>query len=215
MNTGNENYFISQEELLSEIEIQDRMIKSFEKAVYENIGQVLSLAKMQLFAINQEKLGDLHLKIAHSRKLISRAIHDLRQITKQMGPNDIIRQGVAFAIEYELDRIKYSGDCETGFSLNGPFFKLDDKKELLLFNILQELVTDVLMMQVSKLTIQFLYAAEDLEISIIHHNKNAGFSTDKLLTQNKKIINRLKLIKAGWMITSGDDNGLIVITVKK
>ena len=75
------------EELDSRIEIQERSLQAYSKEIFENIGQVLSLVKLQLQAENKVSTD----KISDPGKLLAKAISDLRNLTKQLSPNEIIR----------------------------------------------------------------------------------------------------------------------------
>lgn len=215
MKKGNGQYHIKQEELLSEIEIQERSLKSYEKAVYDNIGQILSLAKMQLFMVDLEGMDNAQIKINKSRSLIGKAIRDLRQVTKQLSCGDIIDKGVAFAIEHELQRIKNSKICETEFRLVGSPFKLDKGKNLMLFSILQTIVYDILLFQVSKFIIKMIYSLDEIEVKIIYQNNGPVFLTNDLIKANIKLSKRLKMIGAGLIIENLNGSGKIFITIKK
>ena len=76
------------EELNSRIEIQQRSLEAYSKEIFENVGQVLSLVKLQLQAENENATG----KISESGKLLGKAIADLRNLTKQLSPDEIIKK---------------------------------------------------------------------------------------------------------------------------
>jgi len=72
-------------ELNSRIEIQGRALEAYSKEIFENIGQVLSLVKLQLHTENE---------ISEPGKLLAKAITDLRNLTKQLSPDEIIKNGL-------------------------------------------------------------------------------------------------------------------------
>jgi len=134
---------LHEQELYSRLEIQERTLHTYTKEIYENIGQVLSLAKLQLFSlqIDEKKVSE---KILDSGKLVGKAIADLRNLTHQLSPEEIIRKGFAYAVCYELKRLNEAGLCNAVFSVTGNYFSLGDVKELVTFNVLQKLIYPVL-----------------------------------------------------------------------
>src|SRR6187401_1919454 len=89
------------EELDSRIEIQERALQAYSKEIFGNIGQVLSLVKLQLQTENKDSRG----KISDPGKLLAKAIADLRNLTKQLSPDEIIKNGFGYAINCELKRL--------------------------------------------------------------------------------------------------------------
>lgn len=71
------------EELLTRIEIQGELIRNFEKEIYENVNQVLCLARIKLVNLDftDKRMSEDLLK--QSGKLIGKAISDLRNLAKQ------------------------------------------------------------------------------------------------------------------------------------
>src|SRR5262245_47425278 len=92
-----------QETLLqSQIEIQEQTLKTISQEIHDNIGQVLSLAKLNLSTMEIMRLDELQEKIITSKKLVSKAIQDLRDLSKSMNTDNIEALGLVRAIEYEL-----------------------------------------------------------------------------------------------------------------
>ncbi|MEO5893523.1 MAG: hypothetical protein ABIQ31_24935 [Ferruginibacter sp.] len=214
MTARNEIKLIKQEALLSEIEIQERIIQSYEKAVYENIGQVLSLVKMQVSSIDLEKAIESKAKLKNSGKLIGHAIQDLRYMTTQPGVNEIMEKGFASAIEHELDRVNRLKICNTNFKSTGHFLKLNKEKELLVFSILQELILDILAPSVRKLALKLQSSKHAINVRLFHYNKAGNFLVKDLLLKHVKLNERLKSIKAELTTESYPGKGIIFIAIK-
>src|SRR5687768_156592 len=134
---------LHEEELYSRLEIQERALKMYTKEIYENIGQVLSLAKLQLFGLQVEEAKTAE-TIQDSGKLVGKAITDLRNLTRQLSPEEIIRKGFAYAVCDELKRLTEARLCNAVFRVTGNYFSLGDVKELVAFNVLQKLIFPVL-----------------------------------------------------------------------
>jgi signal transduction histidine kinase len=134
---------LQQEGLHSRIEIQQRLLHNYAKEIYENIGQVLSLAKMQLFSLNLEKSKNLN-EISNTGSLLGKAIADLRSLAKQFTPDEIIKKGFAAAFIAELERLNDAGFCKAVYSVNNKYTNFDEVSELVVFCILQQIIHPVL-----------------------------------------------------------------------
>ena len=63
-------------------------------------------------------------KVNYSRRLIGKAIKDLRQTTRQQTPQSIIKNGFAAALKDELNNIKIIKKLGTDFISTGDFLSL-------------------------------------------------------------------------------------------
>src|SRR5450755_3837814 len=66
-----------QELLKTRLEIQEQTFRNISQEIHDNIGQVLSLAKLNISTMDISHPDNLIQKIIDSEKLISKAIHDL------------------------------------------------------------------------------------------------------------------------------------------
>ena len=146
-------------ELNSRIEIQGRALEAYSKEIFENIGQVLSLVKLQLHTENE---------ISEPGKLLAKAITDLRNLTKQLSPDEIIKNGFGYAISCELKRLSEAGFCRIEFCEEGSFASIDEVKELVVFCILQQItypVLDIYDPGFIRLNVQYLRTRIEIEIT--------------------------------------------------
>jgi len=147
------------EELDSRIEIQERSLLAYSKEIFENIGQVLSLVKLQLQTEN---------KIPESGKSLGKAITDLRNLTKQLSPDEIIKKGFAHAINYELKRLSEAEFCHIEFSEKGDIINLDEVKELVVFCVLQQLTYPILNIYhpgLIRMNVQYFVSKIEIEVT--------------------------------------------------
>src|ERR1700744_5628828 len=133
-----------QELLRTQLEIQEQTLKNISQEIHDNIGQVLSLAKLHLATADLNKADVLQQKIEDSRKLVAKAIQDLRDLSKSMNTEYLADVGLARSIEYELELIKKTGSFETRFIQEGSGYSLGNQKELILFRILQEVISNII-----------------------------------------------------------------------
>jgi signal transduction histidine kinase len=68
--------------LLTQIEEQEQDFNNIYNQIHDNIGQVLSLAKWNLQTVEAGLPQEANEKISHANQLISKAITDLRDLSK-------------------------------------------------------------------------------------------------------------------------------------
>jgi two-component system, NarL family, sensor kinase len=130
--------------LQSQLEIQEKAFNDISNEIYNNIGQMLSLAKLNLNTLDTGLPETTEEKIRYSKELVGQAIIDLRQASKSLNPKWVTETGIRNAIQHELELISRAGQYKTDLLLNGEPFKFDRQKELVIFRIFQELLNNII-----------------------------------------------------------------------
>src|SRR5690349_7079912 len=79
----------------SQLEIQEQTFRNISQEIHDNIGQVLSLAKLNLNTIPHT--GGTTDKISLTEELLGKAINDLRDLSRSMHPEKIADIGLTNA----------------------------------------------------------------------------------------------------------------------
>ena len=200
----------------TQLEIQEQTFKNISQEIHDNIGQMLSLAKLNLATMDIAQPSGLEQKIGDSKKLVSQAIYDLRNLSHGLSTDYIADRGLVQAIERELEMIKKSGAYETVFLMEGSSYPLDKQNELILYRIVQETLNNIIKHAASqKIIIHLCYRPEELTLSIIDNGK--GFDLTPITDNSsfglgiKNMHNRARLIGAGFQISSTLEEGTSVI----
>lgn len=130
--------------LQSQLEIQEKAFNDISNEIYNNIGQMLSLAKLNLNTIETGLSETTTEKIRHSKELVGQAIIDLRQASKSLNPRWVTETGIRNAIQHELEIVSKAGQYKTDLLMAGSSFKFDRQKELVMFRIFQELLNNII-----------------------------------------------------------------------
>jgi len=199
-----------QNELLqTQLEIQEQTLKNISQEIHDNIGQALSLAKLNLNtmpAINDEALQQ---KITNSKELVSKAIIDLRDLSRSLDTDYVQEMGLQRAIEYELELIKKTGTIETTMMVEGSMFRLEKQKELILFRIVQETFNNIIKHAGAKsINVNINYSAKSFTLVIIDDGKGVNLQPLSEGENNnfglgiRNMHNRAKLIGADFKMNS-------------
>jgi two-component system NarL family sensor kinase len=83
---NNLKYQFQQTLLQTQLEIQEQTLKNISQEIHDNIGQALTLAKINLSTILSAGDPQLQQKITDSKELVSKAINDLRDLSRSLDP---------------------------------------------------------------------------------------------------------------------------------
>jgi len=125
--------------LLSRLEVQEQSFKYFSEEIHDNVGQLLSMVKMQLYSIRSGSHEEETVSKANGcTELLGKAINDLRNISHTMSSAFVSNAGLADAVEKDLEYIRSAKDMACTLHVQGEEYSLGNEKELLIFRIIQE-----------------------------------------------------------------------------
>jgi signal transduction histidine kinase len=126
-----------QELLQAQLEIQEQTFKTISQEIHDNIGQMLSLAKLNLskFEMDRDNSDEA---VLSAKDLVSHAVTSLRDLSKTLNTDTISTIGLVKSIELELQLVEKTTGIETRMQTNGHSTKLSPQQELILFRIVQE-----------------------------------------------------------------------------
>jgi signal transduction histidine kinase len=134
-----------EKELLeAQLEMQEQTMKNIAQEIHDNIGGTLSLAKLTLNRLNPEQLNGNLEKITDTKELVTKAIADLRTLSKTLHQEAVLSAGLIRAIEMELKLIGKACEMETSLEVSGKATPLDPQKELILFRTVQEILNNAI-----------------------------------------------------------------------
>lgn len=182
----------SMDALNCRLEIQDSMIRSFSKEFYENIGQLLSLVKIQLSTIDLLNEGIAKQQIQSTSLLVDKTISDLRKIIRQNNPDCLLENGFLPEINREVARINESGYGRIIFQLSGKIYRLHADREIILFCALKSLLNDFALNDPHPLAMQICYREGGILIRIDKHLKDEW---GKNFSPKADIVKKIRSIK--------------------
>ena len=128
------------EALRARLDIRDFFLKNTVREVYENIGQVLSLVRMQLAMLDTNK--KVAMESAESPgHLVGQSIRDLRVMCKSFYPDAEIsnEEGFVEALRNTV-KILYQLD-DPAITINGIEKEIQHELKLVVFKMIQEILT--------------------------------------------------------------------------
>jgi signal transduction histidine kinase len=195
--------------LQSQLEIQEQTFKNISQEIHDNIGQVLSLAKLNLNTIPNPENAE---KIALTEELLGKAIADLRDLSKSLNTEKITDIGICEAIKQELAVIeKASAHIKTTFFCEEEIL-LSNERTIITFRMMQEILNNIIKhAKATAVTINMAKSSNGI-ITIHIADNGIGFNPEKLKSTQtgiglKSIQQRCRLINAECKIQSAPGSG--------
>ena len=208
-----QNLLLHKSELLqSQLEMQEQTFNTISQEIHDNVGQVLSLAKVQLNIMGQHKSFDENM-LNDVKDSVGKAMTDLRDIAKSLNSERIKLASLPEITSIELQRINRSGLMQTAMQTDGAEQNLPDQKKLIIFRIIQEALHNILKHSgATNIEVSFYYDLTQLKIKI--SDNGTGFDMDLLSKKDglglKNMINRAALIGGKANIESIINNGTFI-----
>ncbi len=197
--------------LKTQLEIQEQAFSYISQEIHDNIGQILSLARLNLNTFGDHVTEE---KINQTDDLLGKAIKDLRDLSHNLQNNRIHAIGIIESIRQLLISLEKTGRFQTSFHTSDNFHILDVNTDIILYRMIQEIINNIIKhASANKIDIQV--KSENGATTIRISDNGIGFDTN-LLQQARtgiglhNIINRAKMINTTVNVNSSPGNGTII-----
>lgn len=191
--------------LHSKLAIQEETFTHISREIHDNIGQVLSLVR-----INLNTLGAVpsEQKILLMDELMEKAIADLRSLSHSLDTDMIRNTGWIKAAERLFRDLGRSGTCSVIFSAEEKLPTLGNEKPIILFRMIQEIINNIIKHAGAK-EIKFNAALKSNRIIISIEDNGKGFdrTTAAPGAGLQNLENRAKMIDANLYIHTQPGSG--------
>ncbi|MDE1191583.1 MAG: histidine kinase [Arachidicoccus sp.] len=200
--------------LQSRLEMQEQTFNNISQEIHDNVGQVLSLAKVQLSIVEQSETSNKEL-IADIKANISNALNDLRDIAKSLSSGRLHQLTLVQAIDQELQRINHSGLIQTQLNVSGAEYSVAEQKKVILFRMIQECFQNILKhAKATRIVVNIEFDTISLRVKIA--DNGIGFNPDEKYAATsglglQNIVTRAELIGGTAAIFSEPQQGTHII----
>lgn len=123
-------------------EVQEHTFQSIAQEIHDNVGQLLSLAKLNLSILAMEH-SQVH-SIKDIRDQISDAIQQLRQISLGYQGDRLLENGLLTGIEFLMQQMKKTGLFAIHFQSAPNYLHISNNDGLFIYRIFQELMQNII-----------------------------------------------------------------------
>jgi len=196
----------------AENEIQEATLKNVGMELHDNVGQLLSVAKMQLRSGLSQLEDDKKEAFTEALETVDLSLTEVRQLSKTVNGEVLANLDLQDAIQVEIDRLNRFSHTKATFSVNGLSIFIEEKEKIIIFRIVQECCNNVIKhADAQHLDICISYEATILQIVI----KDDGVGYDiQTNTSGSGLINmqrRAEMIKAQLVAHSKQGQGTEII----
>lgn len=210
---------VFEKELLeAQLEVQEQTMKHIAQEIHDNIGGTLSLAKLNLNTLSPDKLNGNADKISNTKELVTKAISDLRTLSKTLHKEAVLSAGLIRAVEMELKLIEKAAVFQTAFTVTGEPQAIDPQKELILFRTVQEALNNAIKhAEATLIEVNMHFLPTGLLLSVCDNGK--GFQAAAVENDPERgsglrnMKNRTKLIGGEFIIAESQPGTQIQISL--
>ncbi len=157
-----------------EKEIREETLAHVGRELHDNIGQLLSLTKINLSSSKPEKIQE-------SRHLISQTIKEVRTLSKTLNLDWVEGITLENFIQSELKKVEQTGLCKVSFLKAGEEVALKKESKLVLIRVVQECLNNAMKhAQPGKIEISLTTGQKNFMIRI--RDDGEGFDTSSKST---------------------------------
>lgn len=201
-------YFQS-ELVKTRIEIKDQTLSEISKELHDNIGQIISVAIMQLNICISNKNAQIE-ELKDLKAVLAKSLDELRILSRIINKDNLLQNNFLEAIQQDLERIKKLKKIKFNFNQIGAVPAINEEHELIIYRIFQEALhnslkhsrSDLFDVHIETTDSLFILKLQDFGIGYDVKKSNSGIGLN-----NMKL--RAKLIGA-QLILNSDTTGTSV-----
>jgi signal transduction histidine kinase len=205
-----------QEEILKNtISAQEKERKRIAQDLHDEVGAMLSVVKLNIGRIEKKSDETMAKELAAETKTyLDEVITQVRRITRSLLPPSLEKLGLYFALEELANWINKSERMKIECWKSGEQFRFDNKKELAVFRIVQELLNNAIKhSDASVININARFSPNNnLMISVTDNGR--GFELKEKMNTGlglKNLESRIQIMNAKFKIKSTQEKGTTAI----
>ena len=192
----------------SKIEIQEQTLKNVSWELHDNIGQLLSVANMQLNILSGTVDGEVKQSVKDIKEVVSNSLQEVRSLSKSLNNEVISYTGVEASIKNEFARFERLNNIKTEMRTTGESFDVIEKDAIILFRIIQEFFSNVIKhSHATTIKVLIEYLPEELYLEI--KDNGDGFNQEEVI-KSSGLLNmesRAALINTEFCLNSVQGEG--------
>ncbi len=160
----------------AENEIQEATLKNVGMELHDNVGQLLSVAKMQLRSGLSQLTDDKKEAFNEALETVDLSLTEVRQLSKTVNGEVLANLDLQEAIQVEIERLNRFSHTNATLLVHGEPIFVGKKEKIIIFRIVQECCSNVMKhADAEHLTISISYKEEHLQIII--KDDGIGYNT--------------------------------------
>lgn len=197
-----------------QLEIQDLTFSAISHEIHDNVGQILSLAKVQLNLLSEEQIKEGKL-LTDAKENISNALIDLREIAKSLSNKKLISLGLLSSIQHEAHRLEDTNLWQVQVAVEGNPLPVTETQHLVIFRAIQYFLNRITNMDSgsNKITITMGFYPQNWHIRITHNRKDHDINWQQEHQYHQEqslVLRRLSIIKGTFTVTENGETQILI-----
>lgn len=192
----------------SKLEIQEQTLKNVGWELHDNIGQLLSVANMQLNMLSRTVESSLQPTVTEIKGVVANSLQEVRSLSRSLNNEIVNYAGLEASVKNELLRFERLNMLSTNFEIKGETFEVPAKDAIILFRIQQEFFSNVIKHSKAT-TLELLFKYNDPFLEIEMKDNGVGFDA-KTVKKSSGLItmeSRAALINTNFVLKSSITKG--------
>lgn len=192
----------------SKIEIQEQTLKNIAWELHDNVGQLLSVANIQLNILMGSAPEAIRDQLQETKSVVQESVQEIRSLSKVLNNDVVLKNGLLESLHVELERFKRLGYLNVSLEVLGDPVPINSANEIIIFRILQEFLSNVIKhARASNLFVYLNY--NDKTLDIVVTDDGIGFDTSQKTSSSgmETMKGRAVLLNAEYSIISEIGNG--------
>ncbi len=193
----------------SQIEIQEQALQNMSWELHDNIGQLLSVARMHINILGTQLAPENKGKLDDISDIVGKSLQEIRLLSKTMNTEIIQNMGLVKSVEVELDRFNKLNFLVAKLEIIGEERSLDIKEEIILFRIMQEFFSNAIKHSKAN-TLDVTLTFKSDRLLILAQDDGVGFEEGEI-EKGSGLINmksRAAIINAEFSMKSAKNKGV-------
>ena len=190
-------------------EIQEQTLKYIGEELHDNIGQLLSLASMQMGMLGVKIAEEIKEPYLETQKIIKESLQEVRALSKSLNTDVFQNRGFEKSIKAEIERLNRMKLIAADLIIAGDVIPFENKKDgIILFRILQEFISNTVKhSKAAELNISLNYSQKQLIIKA--KDDGCGFIMDEVNDSSGllNMKNRAELTESSYNLISKPNEG--------
>lgn len=162
----------------SQMEIRENALKNIAWELHDNVGQLLSLARLELNILQPSVTEENIDKVHEISSLIGDSLQEIRSLSKTLNPEVINNMGLKQALENDIERFNKLKFLDATLDVTGEEYELPKKDVIILFRILQEFFSNTIKhSQATSLEVKMDYTPKEVYLSAKDNGKGFDITT--------------------------------------
>lgn len=192
----------------AQTEIQEQTLKNIAWELHDNVGQLLSVANLQLNVLSTSIPAQFQPQVGETKSIIQDTVQEIRSLSKVLNNDVVLKNGLIKSIQVELDRFNRLGYLNASLKISGDIVPLSSASEIIIFRILQEFLSNVSKhARATKLFVHLDYKEKGVEI--MAQDDGVGFDVNQKSDSSgmETMRSRAQLLNADFALHSAPGHG--------